>query len=107
MPDEWTEDRSFLIDFGRNPDGASAQGGLIFRRGEVEELYSFRFDFKEGEAKTYAELLKQVDKETIDYDDTIFVQKIEPPLTERLKPSFAFVFLLALIWFFKFLIFGK
>jgi hypothetical protein len=111
MSGEWKDERSLLIDFGRRPQDPrqdwAIHDGVICTRGEVEELYRFKFNFKEGEAKAYAELLKQADRGTEDYDDTIFVQKIEPPLTERLKPFIALAFYLALIWFFKYLIFGK
>ena len=114
MSDEWKADRSLLTDIGRKPQDPrqdwAIHNGVIYTRGEVEELYSFKFNFKEGEAKAYAELLKQADRGTEDFDDTIFVQKIEPSISERLKPvlvlpvlAFCLLFWIIIIH----LIFGK
>jgi hypothetical protein len=114
MSSDWKEDRSLLIDFGRKPDDLASHDHVLCRREEVEELYSFRFNFKEGAAKAYAELLKQVDRGTEDYDDTIFVQKIEPSTSERLKPvlvlpflAFCLLFWIIIILLIFDLIFGK
>jgi competence protein ComGF len=52
----------------------------------------FEFTFKEREAKTYAELLKQAHRGTPDDDNTIFAEKFEPHPLARLIPIFAIAF---------------
>jgi hypothetical protein len=70
---------------------------ILYFEGHYND-YEFDRNFKEGDVKTYAELLKQVDRGTKDYDDTIFVQKFEPHPLARLIPIFALAFWLIIIW---------
>jgi hypothetical protein len=69
-----------------------------WQRDGTRDRCDFDFNFREGEAKINAELLKQIDRGTEDYDDTIFVEKFEPHLLARLIPIFALAVWLVIIW---------
>src|ERR1017187_2688076 len=50
ISDTERDEISFLLDFGRKVDPRhdfACHEGLLYRRAEVEELYSFRVNFKE------------------------------------------------------------
>ena len=71
MTSGWAQDRAFLVDYGRVPQD-SRRKSLYY---ENTEDFDFHFNFKEGEAKTYAELLKQVDRGTEEFRRYYFCSK--------------------------------
>ena len=55
-----------------------------FRKTHFNEAYSIKYHFKRAEALAFAALLKQIDRGTEDFDDSIYVEKYTPSLSQRL-----------------------
>jgi|GEM_PF-2567005 len=55
-----------------------------FRETHFKEAYSVKYHFKRAEAMAFVSLLKQIDRGTEDFDDSVYVEKYTPSLLQRL-----------------------
>ena len=107
MTEEWKEWRLPLLDYGRplpaNQGGCFMPDGF-YSKARLESLYSFRYDFTESEAHTYAQLITQAVRNTPDEDESITVQKHTPQKVDKafaIAPTAFWIILaiLALLYF--------
>ncbi len=68
---EWSMDVAPVVSYDRNKNYRVSQN---FRETHFSGAYSVRYHFKKAEATAFAALLKQIDRGTEDFDDSVNVE---------------------------------